>query len=47
MFVLKIVITIVLVVLALVFGWASSGKEVKPETRLGAMVIAIVEMGSV
>ena len=47
MLVLKIVITILLVGLALMFGWASSGKDTKPETRLGAMVIAIVEMLSV
>lgn len=47
MLVLKIVITILLVGLALMFGWASSGAETKPETRIGAMVIAIVEMLSV
>ena len=47
MLVLKIVVTIALVALALMFGWASSGKEIKAETRLGSMVIAIVEMLSV
>lgn len=47
MLVLKIVITIALVGLTLMFGWASSGAETKPETRIGAMVIAIVEMLSV
>lgn len=47
MLVLKIVVTIALIALALMFGWASSGKNVKKETRIGAALIVLVEMMSV